>query len=68
MKTAFDKDEPLIVNIMVGIIGSWLLVPSALLNLSAIADEKEKLNGLQYGIAIDGFVSSKIKPYIHGRK
>lgn len=62
LKTVFDKDEPLAVNIMAGILGSWLILPSALLDLSTIYDEKEKLIGLQYSIAIDGFISSKISP------
>ncbi len=64
LKTAFDKDEPLAVNILVGILGSWLIVPSAILDLSNIADYKVKLKDLQYSIAIDKFVSSKISPYI----
>lgn len=66
--TAFDKDEPLAVNIMVGILGSWLLVPSAILDLSNKADDKVKLKNLQYSIAIDKFISSKIEPYINNRK
>ena len=61
LKTMFDKDEPLAVNIMAGILGSWLILPSALLDLSTLSDEKEKLMGLQYSITIDQFIASKIK-------
>lgn len=68
LKTVFDKDEPLAVNILAGFLGSWLIVPSALLDWSTISEEKEKLIGLQYGVAIDSFISSKIDPYTSGRK
>ena len=64
LKSIFDKDEPLAVNIMMGILSSWLILPSALLDLTNKADYKEKLKGLQYGIAIDKFVASKIDPYL----
>ena len=64
LRTAFDKDEPLAVNILTGILGSWLILPSALIDLGSKAEEREKLLTLQYGIAIDGFISAKIDPYI----
>ena len=66
LRTAFDKDEPLAVNIMVGILGSWLILPSAIIDLSNKADYKEKLLVLQYGIAIDKFVATKIDPHLKG--
>lgn len=64
LKTAFDKNEPLAVNIMVGILGSWLILPSALIDWSNAVDDREKLKRLQYSIAIDKFIESKITPYI----
>lgn len=68
LRTVFDKDEPLAVNIMVGIVGSWLLLPSAIIDLTNKADYKENLLCLQYGIAIDKFVDAKIAPCLNGRK
>ena len=64
LKTAFDKDEPIAVNVMVGILASWLILPSAILDASSRADDKAKLKNLQYSIAMDKFVASKIDPYV----
>ena len=68
LNTAFDKDEPLAVNVMVGILGSWLILPSAILDASCKADYKADLKYIQYKIAIDEFLSSKITPYLADRE
>lgn len=65
LATAFDKDESIAVNIMAGILGSWLILPSAIIDMTSKADDRTKLKNLQYGVVIDKFVASKIDPILN---
>ena len=58
------KGEAFFVNTLATALGWPLLLAGGILDIFSNAELKEKLIQFQYFVAIDGFISSKIAPYI----
>lgn len=64
IKDCFDKNDPIVVNVMTTAIGWPLLLVGGVADIFSNAELKEELTKFRYFIAFEHFVSSKIDPIL----